>query len=555
MSEPLAATPYAAKPWLALYTQGLPKRIAPAHGDALSMFRAAVARAADRPALIYFDGALSYRDLDRMSDALAAVLVARGFAAGDRLAIYMQNMPQFLIAALGAWKAGGVAVPINPMNRERELTLIFQDAQPKALVCLDTLCAEVVDILPAAVARPAIVLTTSPLDLQTRNDARVLPHARAATPGGAEDLLAAIAAHQDAPPAQTSPTPDDIAFLVYTSGTTGLPKAAMNTHANVAFNAQAIADWYSLQDGDAILGMAPLFHVTGLIAHVAMSWRLAAPLILSFRFDPGVVLEALAERRPAYMVSAITAFIALLNHADCTADKFASLKAVVSGGAPIPPAVVDEFRARTGHYIHNGYGLTETNAGVIAVPHKVVAPVDPASGALAIGVPKFNADVWIADETGAPAPVGQPGEIVVSGPSVSPGYWRKPAETADAMRGDGFRTGDVAFMDERGWFYIVDRKKDMIVASGFKVWPREVEDVLYMHPAVREAAVIGVKDAYRGETVKAVVSLRPGAQATREELVEHCRAKMAAYKRPQDIEIVDDLPKTVTGKILRRMLR
>lgn len=193
MSEPLAATPYAAKPWLALYTQGLPKRIAPAHGDALSMFRAAVARAADRPALIYFDGALSYRDLDRMSDALAAALVARGFAAGDRLAIYMQNMPQFLIAALGAWKAGGVAVPINPMNRERELTLIFQDAQPKALVCLDTLCAEVVDILPAAVARPAIVLTTSPLDLQTRNDARVLPRARAATPGGAEDLLAAIA--------------------------------------------------------------------------------------------------------------------------------------------------------------------------------------------------------------------------------------------------------------------------------------------------------------------------------------------------------------------------
>ncbi|MFO1134316.1 MAG: AMP-binding protein [Rhodoblastus sp.] len=552
MSE---ATAYASKPWLALYTPGLPNEIVARHGDALSLFRAAVARAADKPAIVYFDRALTYAELDRMSDSLAAALRTRGFAAGDRLAIYMQNMPQFLIAALGAWKAGGIAVPINPMNRERELTLMLEDCAPKALVCLDQLCAEVIATLPDAVARPAIVLTTSALDLQTRDDRRVLPAARIGTPAGAEDLLAVIEAHRDAPASREKPKPDDIAFLVYTSGTTGLPKAAMNTHANVAFNAQAIARWYSAEDGDAILGLAPLFHVTGLIAHVAKSWALAAPLILCFRFEPGVVLDALVEHRPAFTVSAITAFIALLAHPECTADKFASLKVVVSGGAPIPPAVVEEFQKRTGHYIHNGYGLTETNAGVIAVPHKAVAPVDAASGALAIGVPKFNASVWIADESGAPAPVGEAGEIVVSGPSVSRGYWNKPKETAEAMRKDGFRTGDVAFMDEKGWFYIVDRKKDMIVASGFKVWPREVEDVLYTHPAVREAAVIGVVDPYRGETVKAVVSLKPGASATRADLDAHCRAKMAAYKRPQQIEIVDDLPKTVTGKILRRMLR
>ncbi|HMN73392.1 MAG TPA: AMP-binding protein [Rhodoblastus sp.] len=549
------ANAYARKPWLALYTPGLPHEIDAAHKDALSLFRAAVARAADKPALLYFDGALSYGELDRMSDALAAALQARGFQPGDRCAIYMQNMPQFVIAVLGAWKAGGVAVPINPMNRERELTLMLEDCAPKALVCLDQLCAEVIATLPENVARPAIVLTTSALDLQTRNDRRVLPAARIATPAGAEDLLTVIAAHRGAPVTPVTPKPDDIAFLVYTSGTTGLPKAAMNTHANVAFNAQAIADWYSAEDGDSILGLAPLFHVTGLIAHVVKSWVLAAPLILCFRFEPGVVLDALVEHRPAFTVSAITAFIALLNHPDCAPKKFESLKVVVSGGAPIPPAVVDEFRARTGHYIHSGYGLTETNAGVIAVPHGATAPVDPASGALAIGVPKFNARVWIADESGAPAPVGEAGEIVVSGPSVSPGYWRKPKETADAMREDGFRTGDVAFMDEQGWFYIVDRKKDMIVASGFKVWPREVEDVLYAHPVVREAAVIGVSDPYRGETVKVVVSLKPGANATPAELDAHCRAKMAAYKRPQVIEIVDELPKTVTGKILRRMLR
>ena len=549
------ANAYARKPWLALYTPGLPHEIEADHADALSLFRAAVARAADQPALIYFDGVLTYAQLDAMSDALSAALQARGFKSGDRLAIYMQNMPQFVIAVLGAWKAGGIVVAINPMNRERELSLMLQDCAPMALVCLDQLCADVIATLPDNVERPPIILTTSALDLQTRNDRRVLPAARIATPIGAEDLLAVIEANKEAPSSNVAPKPDDIAFLVYTSGTTGLPKAAMNTHANVAFNAQAISRWYSAQDGDSILGLAPLFHVTGLIAHVAKSWALAAPLILCFRFEPSVVLETLAEKKPAFTVSAITAFIALLNHPDCTPDKFASLKVIVSGGAPIPPAVVDDFKARTGHYIHSGYGLTETNAGVIAVPHGAKAPVDPTSGALSIGVPKFNARVWIADENGRPAAVGEPGEIVVSSPAVSPGYWNKPNETAEAMRADGFRTGDIAFMDEKGWFYIVDRKKDMIVASGFKVWPREVEDVLYAHPAVREAAVIGVSDPYRGETVKAVVSLKPGAAATAQDLDAHCRAKMAAYKRPQQIEIVEELPKTVTGKILRRMLK
>ena len=205
--------------------------------------------------------------------------------------------------------------------------------------------------------------------------------------------------------------------------------------------------------------------------------------------------------------------------------------------------------------IHNGYGLTETSAGVIAGPHGVRAPVDPASGALAIGTPLFNIEAWIADENDAPAPVGQAGEIVVSGPPVSPGYWRKPVETAESMRPDGFRTGDVGIMDAYGWFYLVDRKKDVIIASGFKVWPREVEDVLYEHPAVREVAVVGVADAYRGETVKAVVSLKAGMSATTDELSEFCRPRIAAYKRPHAIEIRDELPKTMTGKILRRLLK
>jgi long-chain acyl-CoA synthetase len=244
-----------------------------------------------------------------------------------------------------------------------------------------------------------------------------------------------------------------------------------------------------------------------------------------------------------------------MNHAEASADHLASLKTIYSGGAPIPPAVVEQFQAKFGHYIHNIYGLTETSSPTHATPLGRAAPVDPNSGALSVGVPIPNARVWLAADDGTPAPVGEAGEIVSAGPMVVPGYWNKPEATAEAMRPDGFRTGDVAIMDEAGWFYLVDRKKDMINAAGYKVWPREVEDVLYTHPAVREAAVVGVHDEYRGETVKAAVSLKAGATLTPAELVEWCKPRMAAYKYPRQVVILDDLPKTVTGKILRRELR
>jgi len=217
--------------------------------------------------------------------------------------------------------------------------------------------------------------------------------------------------------------------------------------------------------------------------------------------------------------------------------------------------VIDEFRRRTGQYIHNGYGLTETSAGIISVPSGREAPVDPASGTLSIGVPAFGIDAWIAAEDGSPLPPGEVGEIVVGGPPVASRYWNKPQETAAAMRPDGFRTGDVGFMDEAGWFYLVDRKKDMINASGYKVWPREVEDVLYGHPAIREVAVVGIPHPYRGETVRAVISLKAGASLSPQELAAWCRPRMAAYKQPHEIVVVDELPKTAAGKILRRDLR
>jgi long-chain acyl-CoA synthetase len=251
----------------------------------------------------------------------------------------------------------------------------------------------------------------------------------------------------------------------------------------------------------------------------------------------------------------VTAFIALLNsEAMATAD-LSSLTKVYTGGAPTPPGVLADWHARTGTRIQPMYGLTEATSPTHMTPPGVEAPIDPRSGVMSMGIPVFNTEVRIVTESGLEAEPGEIGELVIAGPQIVPGYWRKPKETAAALPDGALRTGDVGFMDEQGWFYLVDRKKDMIVASGFKVWPREVEEVLYLHPAVREAAVVGIPDAYRGETIKAVVSLKPGYEVTPEEIKGFARSQLAAYKYPRFVEIMDELPKTTSGKILRRLLQ
>jgi long-chain acyl-CoA synthetase len=279
------------------------------------------------------------------------------------------------------------------------------------------------------------------------------------------------------------------------------------------------------------------------------------PIVLGYRFDPAAVLDLIEQHRPTFTVGAITVFIALMNDPTREGRDLSSLTKVYSGGAPIAPTVVERFQSDIGPYIHNIYGLTETTSPSHAVPMTKVAPVDPTSGALSVGVPIFNTVVRVVDEDGKDVPVGEVGEFVTSGPQVVRGYWEKPEETAHAIPGGDLHTGDVGFMDADGWYYVVDRKKDMINAAGYKVWPREVEDVLYMHSSVREAAVIGIPDEYRGETVKAFVSLRPGEDVSEQELIAFCKERMAAYKYPRYVELVDELPKTVTGKILRRELR
>jgi long-chain acyl-CoA synthetase len=545
---------YDERPWLALYGDQ-PADYEIEFDDALSMFRAGVAKDPSAVAMRYFDGVLTRQELDDLSDGLASGLLANGFSPGDRLAVYLQNVPQFVIAMVAAWKAGGVMVSINPMSRTRELSYLLKDSGATVLVALEALYDQVGrDVVPDTDVR--LVLTTSELEFQTRDDERLFAGMSRQRHEGTTDFSEFIAEHRGQVPPPVELSADDVAFLTYTSGTTGVPKGAMNTHRNVVFTAQVYRDWvHAGRDGGAIFGVAPLFHITGLIGHVAVSMLAPAPLVLAYRFEPQVVLDALAEHRPTFTIGAITAFSALLNAPGFTKDHFASFDSIYSGGAAISPTAEKAFLAATGRQVHNAYGLTETTSPMTVTPFGSPSPVDPTSGALSVGVPAPNTVVRIQDDDGNDVPLGEIGEIVADGPQVVAGYWGKPEETAANLPGGALKSGDVGFMNPDGWVFIVDRKKDMINASGYKVWPREVEDVLAEHPAVRESAVIGVPDEKRGETVKAFVSLKAGATVTEDELIAHCKERMAAYKYPRSVVLVDELPKTVTGKILRRELR
>ncbi|WP_037908133.1 AMP-binding protein [Actinacidiphila yeochonensis] len=561
-----AATTSADQPWLKHFTPEQ-RQFPEPPPSVLHSFLGAAARRPGHPAVRYFDGVLGYGELDTLSDGLARHLVCRGFSPGDRLAVMLQNVPQFAVAVLAAWKAGGAVVPVNPMYKQAELAHILTDSGAAAVLASETAWTAYVR-RTAAEAGVRIALTASEYDLQTRDDPRVLPAPRppAEDAGdaegvgdaedGAEDVLAAARAAAGPRPELPLPQAGDTALVSYTSGTSGRPKGALNTHGNISCNAHRQVRMHELPPDAVLFALAPLFHITGMVCELAAALAGGQTLALAHRFEPGAVLDAFREHRPAYTVGPATAFMALLARPDATAEDFASFTLVSSGGAPLPPAVVESFRARTGGlYLANGYGLTECTAPCASVPPGEEAPVDPASGTLAVGVPGPGTMVRIVDEAGNEVPFGEHGEIAVSGPMVVPGYWGRPEDSAAALPGGELRTGDIGFMDSDGWLYVVDRKKDMINASGFKVWPREVEDVLYTHPAVREAAVVGVPDAYRGESVRAYVSLRPGAEAEPAALVAWCRERLAAYKYPREVEVLAELPKTATGKILRRELR
>lgn len=551
---------YEKRPWLENYPEGVPHDLTVESKTALDDFNASVSRRPDAPAVYYFDHSISYKEIDRLSSNFAAALLDLGFGRGDRIIVNLQNVPQFLVAVYAAWKVGAIAVPLNPMYKETELTYFCRDSGAKIFVTHDETAAKL-DLSFLKETSVDTVITTSPLDLLPPDMAlpEMLKEKKKDPVPDTKDMLALMEVHKASNIPDPGIAPDDVAYLTYTSGTTGAPKGAMNTHGNIVFNARVYQAMQHIDENDVVLGVAPLFHVTGEVAHLAIAALAGIPVVISYRFDPGETLRLIERWKATMTVAAITVYIALMNHTDIKTRDLTSFVKAYSGGAPVSEAIVDQFQELTGLYLYNVYGMTETNSPSHIVPWGKRAPVDPDSRALSVGVPVQNCIMKIMDlEDGSKALApGEVGEIVDSGPIVIPGYWQKPQETASAIRNGWLFTGDIGKMDEDGWFYVIDRKKDLIVASGYKVWPREVEDVIYQHPAVKEAAVIGVPDDYRGETVKAFVAIKPGKEGsvTPAEIISYCKDRMAAYKYPRQVEIVSEIPKTLTGKFLKRELR
>lgn len=551
---------YEQRPWLRHNPKGVPSDIEIPTMTAIDIFENSVTKRPQAAAIHYFDGTITYDELNSMADSLAAALHDMGVRKGDRIVLLLQNVPQFLISQYAAWKLGAIVVPLNPMYKGKELEYFLNDCGAKIVIALESttyqMVKEVVDKTP--VER---VITTSDIDFLPPDQPlpELLKGFQKKKPPETLDLLELIDDYKQQAAPRAKVSPNDVAHLIYTSGTTGPSKGAMNTHGNIVFNARVYEVCCDLDASDMVLGVAPLCHVTGTIAHLAIASLLGIPVIINYRFDPAEVLHLIEKWKATFTLASFTVFIALLDHPDIQRRNLSSFNKVFSAGAPVPAGFVDRFEQTVGIYIHNLYGLTETTSPSHMNPLGVRAPVDPESGALSIGFPVPNTYAKIMDiENGTTemAP-GETGEQIIKGPGVVPGYWGKPEETANAIRNGWLYTGDIVKMDKDGWFYVVDRKKDLINVSGFKVWPRDVEDVLYQHPAVKEAAVIGVPDAYRGETVKAFVSLREtrDKETSPEELIHFCRQRMAAYKYPRIVEIIPEIPKTATGKFLRRVLR
>ena len=540
------------EPWTALYPAGV-SAAEPARESLVAAWHDRVGRDPDATALVYFDGRLSARELDEESDALAVALAELGTGRGDRVGIYLQNIPQYAVVLLALWKLGATALVLNPMYRRQELRRLVDDAGATGVFCADVDAPETAETLAGSSVR--WLVSTSPLDYQTRNDPRVFPTSQRAPAAPDGDLVELVGRHRGETPPPLDLAGTDVALLTYTSGTTGPPKGAMNTHANLLAVTSTYGAWVGLAPGDVVFAMAPLFHITGAVVNATISLLTETSLVLINRFQPEVALEAFSEQGVTFTIGSITAYNALSQVPGASPEHFRSVKLLYSGGAPIPPSTVERFRERFGLYIHNGYGMTETSSAVVAVPPGVDAPVHEASGTLSIGVPLPGVRARVVDPEGNPLPAGEQGELELSGPAVVPGYWHNDEATAATMPGGRLRTGDVAILDEQGWVYLVDRLKDQINTSGYKVWPREVEDALYEHPAVLEAAVVGEPDEYRGEVVVAYVSLAEGRSATAEELIAFARERLAAYKAPRTVHVLPDLPKTQTGKIRRNVLR
>ncbi|MCD5323790.1 MULTISPECIES: long-chain-fatty-acid--CoA ligase [Pontibacillus] len=546
------------RPWLKHYPEEIPTSIEYDEKPIHQFLKESALQYPKKKALHFMGKEISYDSLYSEVQQFASYLQYLGLRKGDRVSIMLPNCPQSVIAYYGILQAGGVVVQTNPLYVERELEYQMKDSGAKMIVCLDVLYPRVTNIKGKTDLEHVIV--TGIKDYLPFPKNVVYPYIQKKQYGlivrpehGGdthvwEDLMldaSGIVHEVDIDPKE------DVAILQYTGGTTGFPKGVMLTHYNLVSNTQMSDAWlYKAKKGEEIiLGILPFFHVYGMTSVMNLSIMLGNKMILLPKFEVEDVLKTIQKQRPTLFPGAPTIYIALLNHPSLQKYDLSSIEACISGSAPLPAEVQEQFERVTGGKLVEGYGLSESSP----VTHSNFVWEKRVSGSVGVPWPDTDAKIF-KPETTEEAEPGEIGEIAVFGPQIMKGYWNKPEETAQVLREGWLLTGDLGYMDEEGYFYIVDRKKDMIIAGGYNIYPREIEEVLYEHEAIQEVVVAGVPDPYRGETVKAYVVLKENKTLTEEELDAYSRKHIAAYKVPRIYEFRTELPKTAVGKILRRSL-
>lgn len=539
------------RPWIRHYDYWVPPHLNYPRRPLYEILRTTAVEAPDKPATSFLGARLTFGELKEQVDRFATALARLGIGRGDRVGIMLPNCPQYAIGIFASLRLGAIVVNINPTYTPHEVAVLARDSGIRALLTLDVLAPAMLP-LRAETAVETMVITSI-----AEYGPAAAPPARVAETRRFADLIAAVS--EPEPPRVTIDPENDVAVLQYTGGTTGAPKAAMLTHYNIFANVIQSSVWMadSVRRGEhRFLLVIPYFHIYGLTVGLMMGTWMGALQILIPKYDVEVVLAAIRDFRPTYFPAVPTIYVSLLNHPRLKEYRPDGVKTYNSGSAPLPLEIIERFEQATGVTLNEGYGLSEASP----VTHSTASLARRKPGS--IGLPLPDTDIKIVDlETGTrELPVGETGELCVAGPQIMKGYWNQPDETAHALRTDAggrlwLHTGDVARLDEDGYTYIVQRKKDMIIVDGLKVYPSEVEGVLYAHPAVMEAAVVGVPHAYHGEVVKACVVLKAGAAADVGALREHCARSLAPFKTPCEIDIRASLPKSTVGKVLYRTLR
>ena len=541
------------KPWLAHYDPGVPPEIQVPDIPLWRFLEESARRFPQNVALEFLGKTLSYQELWGLARRFAQGLKDLGVRPGDRVAIMLPNSPQFVIAFYGTLLAGGVGVNVNPLYTPRELRHQLADAGAETLVILDHLLPRYLEVEKEVPVKRVVVTGIKDFLPFPKNLLYPLLLRRK---GEAPKALEGLPWRAFLRPGTPRPVPldlDDLALLQYTGGTTGLAKGAMLTHRNLSANALQVRAWIpDFREGEeVVLGAIPFFHVYGMTVAMNLALLGGAKLVLLPRPEIKAIVEAIEKHQVTLFPGVPTLYVAFNNFPGIEKRNVKSIRICLSGAAPLPVEVAKRFEELTGARLIEGYGLSE--ASPVTHSNPVLGLIKKGS----IGMPFPGVDAKVVDEEGKELPPGEVGELAVKGPNVMKGYWNRPEETQKTLKDGWLFTGDLAKMDEDGYFYIVDRKKDMIIAGGYNIYPREVEEVLYQHEAVQEAAVVGVPDPYRGETVAAFLVLKPEYQGkvSEKDIERFCRQNLAAYKVPRIIQFRESLPKSSVGKILRRELR